>query len=90
MWPLSCADDVIGAIGEAGLVVLGLDLRSDGSGATPPGFASEILWSLLHLGGSDSTAVAAVARDAALEALRRPQMREMSGYDWVLITWEDA
>jgi hypothetical protein len=30
------------------------------------------------------------AREDALVALKKPELNEMSGYEWVLITWADA
>ena len=84
MWPLAVASEVVEAFAANGRLVLGLDLRSDGSGSTPQGLATEIPWS------SSRAASVDVAREEALTALRRPGIAEMPGYDWVLITWADA
>lgn len=84
MWPQAIASEVVEALAANGRLVLGLDLRSDGSGSTPPGLATEIPWS------SSRAASVDVARDEALMSLRRTDIAEMPGYDWVLITWADA
>jgi hypothetical protein len=89
MWPRRTAADVLQDLAANGRVVLGLDLRSDGTGTTPPGLAIEVPWS--DVGGNPGDRIAPeTARDAALTALERPELAEMVGYDWVLITWADA
>jgi hypothetical protein len=42
MWPHTIADRVIDSLANHGFVVLGLALRSDGDGVTPPGLSTEI------------------------------------------------
>lgn len=72
-WQLGDAPAVIHELSQAGLVVLGLDIREyyeDGS-------FLEIPWSVYE--GADPVA----SRDAALQALAREQVPG----EWVLITW---
>lgn len=86
MWPIDAAEAVINALASEQMVVLGLDLRSDGS----PGLATELPWGDFTLHTSD-TAVEDGRRDA-IDALRRPDIGELAsaGYRWVLITWDDV
>jgi hypothetical protein len=89
MWPRQMASDVVQALAAEGRVVLGLDLRSDGSGTTPTGFDTEVPWSdasSVHRGGLSVE----TGRDDALAALQRPELAEMEGYDWVLVSWADS
>jgi hypothetical protein len=89
MWPRHIAAEVVQALAANGRVVLGLDLRSDGTGTRPSGLATEIPWSTV--GGKPGDRIAPeTATDAALTALERPALAEMVGYDWIVITWADA
>jgi hypothetical protein len=88
MWPRRMAPDVVQALAAKGRVVLGLDLRSDGTGTTPTGFSTEVPWSDTSRDLRNRISPEA-ARDHALAALQRPDLAEMEGYDWVLITWAD-
>lgn len=80
MWPIAIARDAIGALAELGHIVLGLDLRRYES----DGRFYEAAWSAFAPTGS---ADISAGRDDALAALRRPNIEDMDGYDWVLITW---
>ena len=72
-WHVQDAPAVLTELAEVGRVSLGLDLRDyDGDGSF-----LEVPWSVYE--GADPVE----ARDAALQALARP---ELPG-DWVLITW---
>ncbi len=92
MWPLAVAAPVVNAIADAGRLILGLDLRSDGGGITPSGLATEVPWSAFRPEVVGWDARVEAAREDALKALkrRRTDGGEMSGYDWVLITWASA
>lgn len=81
MWPKSVAHDAIDALVEGGHVVLGLDLRK----YEPDGRFYEVAWSVYQPTGSGD--LEASRRDA-IGALSRPNISEMDGYEWVLITWE--
>jgi hypothetical protein len=89
MWPRGCAKDVVNAMADHGRVVLGLDLRSDGDGVTPPGLATEIPWSAYQGDASAATDPVETARTQALTALDRSKLREFETYPWILITWAD-
>lgn len=79
MWPAEQAEEAVVALADAGLIVLGLDVRDySGDG----GFV-EVAWSSFDPSGEDD---AARSRDAALEALRRSPLPG----DWVLVTWQRA
>jgi hypothetical protein len=89
MWPKLCVKDVVNAMADNHLVVLGLDLRSDGDGVTPAGLATEVPWSAYpHQGPADADPVEG-ARTAALSALGRSNLGEFDGYAWTLVTWTD-
>jgi hypothetical protein len=92
MWPLAVAAPVVNAIADAGRLILGLDLRSDGGGITPSGLATEVPWSAFRPEVVGWDARVEAAREDALKALkrRRTDSGEMSGYDWVVITWASA
>lgn len=90
MWPRSYAQEVINEISAAGFVILGLDLRSDGGGTTPAGLSTEISWSSYRRNSERGTASIDAARQQATEALRRPDLTEFEGYQWVLVTWTSA
>ena len=89
MWPRGCARDVVNTIADHGLVVLGLDLRSDGDGVTPAGLATEIPWSAYQRNASAATDPVEAARTQALTALDRSDLRDFESYPWILITWAD-
>jgi len=83
MWPLAVAPAVVNAIADAGRLILGLDLRSDGGGDTATGLATEVPWSVFRPEAVGRDARVEAAREDALKALkrRRTDMGEMSGYD---------
>jgi hypothetical protein len=87
MWPRTVAARAVEALAAGGNVVLGLNLRSDGGGHTPPGLATEVPWSDFRPQGDALGAQVEPAKDYALSALRRPDLAEFEGYHWVLITW---
>jgi hypothetical protein len=89
MWPRSCVEDVINAIADHGLVVTGLDLRSDGDGFTPAGLATEVPWSAYRHDRSPASDPVEGGRADALVALARPNLQEFDDYPWVLIGWAD-
>lgn len=72
-WQLGDAPAVIGELAQAGLVVLGLDMREYDEDES----FLEIPWSVYE--GADPVA----AGDAALQALAREQVPG----EWVLVTW---
>lgn len=92
MWPLAVAPAVVNTIADAGRLILGLDLRSDGGGGTATGLATRLPWSSFRPEAVGRDARIEAAREDALKALkrRRTDMGEMSGYDWILITWANA
>ena len=81
MWPREVAAKAVNELADHGVVVLGLDLRSDDDGATPNGLATEIPWSAYD--GDDVEG----GREAALAALTSPRLVDFDGYRWVLVTW---
>ena len=87
MWPRDEIERVINALADQGIVVLGLDLRSDGDGSTPPGLATEVPWSAYRRDPSSGVAEVEDARRQALQALRRPDLADPDEYRWVLVTW---
>lgn len=87
MWPRNVAAQAVEALAASGHLVLGLDLRSDGIGPTPPGLATEIPLSSFRPDDDAPETQIGVARDHALSALRHPDLADFAGYDWVLITW---
>ena len=92
MWPLAVAPAVVNTIADAGRLILGLDLRSDGGGGTATGLATRLPWSSFRPEAVGRDARIEAAREDALKALkrRRTDMGEISGYDWVIITWANA
>lgn len=72
-WHVRDAPAVLGALADAGRVVLGLDLRDYDDDGT----FIEVAWSVYN--GADPVE----ARQAALEALAREGLPG----DWALITW---
>jgi hypothetical protein len=89
MWPRASVAEVVNAMADHGLVVLGLDLRSDGDGVTPAGLATEIPWSAYQHDRSAHTDPVEGGRADALLALARPNLHEFAEYPWILITWLD-
>lgn len=87
MWPRTSAAHAVEALANSGHLVLGLDLRSDGGGSTPPGLSTEVPWSDFRPDSNTLEAQIEPAKEYALEALRRPDLAELAGYGWVLITW---
>lgn len=83
MWPRHQAGAVVDAISHSGRTVLGLDLRSDGSGQPPSGLAIEIPWFDNHGANAEQSQV------AAQDALARPMAADFVRYSWVLVTWQD-
>jgi hypothetical protein len=89
MWPRGCVAEVVNAMADQGLVVLGLDLRSDGGGVTPAGLATEVPWSAYQRDRFPRTDPVEGGRADALLALARPNLGEFADYPWILITWVD-
>jgi hypothetical protein len=89
MWPRDSIEGVVNAIADQGLFVLGLDLRSDGEGAVPPGLSTEVPWSAYRPDSASRAGDVEDARRQALEALHRPGLAEMPEYRWMLVTWSD-
>jgi hypothetical protein len=87
MWPRQCAEDVINALADNGIVVLGLALRSDGHSFAPAGLATEVPWSAYRADRPGGINHVEEARADALEALRRPVLAEFDDYAWMLVTW---
>jgi hypothetical protein len=85
MWPRGLAQQVVNALADRGAVVLGLDLRSDGEGFTPPGLDTEVPWSAFHPRSAPADAEA--ARSEALAAISRLWEADLDAYQWVLVTW---
>lgn len=85
MWPREFAPGVVNALADEGVIVLGLDLRSDGEGTTPPGASTEVAWSAFHPGTGNHVDE---ARNQALHALKRLRTSpNLAAYRWVLVTW---
>ena len=83
-WRLADAARAINALADAGLIVLGLDLRS-----YPDGHTMEVAWSSFEP-DRDAGVEANVedGRRAALDALVRDNFAENAEYaEWILITW---
>jgi hypothetical protein len=87
MWPRNFAAHAVEALANSGHLVLGLDLRSDGDGSTPPGLSTEVPWSDFRPDSNALDVQIELAKERALDALRRPDLAKLAGYDWVLITW---
>jgi hypothetical protein len=87
MWPRGEIERVVNALADRGAVVLGLDLRSDGEGSTPPGLETEVPWSAYHRDPSSELSEVDDARQQALEALHRLGRADLDEYRWVLVTW---
>jgi hypothetical protein len=79
-WPFEAAAGAIEALAEAGFVILGLDVRFQDDQST-----RETAWSDFRPARVDREAEVRAGREAALEALARPDVREFG--DWILITW---
>lgn len=92
MWPLAVAPAAVNALADAGRLILDIDLRSDGGERTATGLATEVPWSAFRREAVGRDARVEAARQDALKALkrRRTNMAELSGYDWILITWAGA
>lgn len=87
MWPRVFARAAVNALADDGVVVLGLDLRSDGEGFTPSGLSTEIPWSTFRAVDGEHDHVEA-ARSDALAALDRLRAEaDLDAYRWVLVTW---
>jgi hypothetical protein len=80
-WPFEEAASAIGALAEASFIVLGLDVRRQNDQ-----FTQETAWSAFEPARVDHEQDVLAGRDAALEALARPDVREHG--DWILITWK--
>ena len=83
-WRLADAPRAINALADAGLVVLGLDLRS-----YPDGHTMEVAWSGFEP-DRDLSVEANVegVRRAALDALVRDNFAENAEFaEWILVTW---
>ena len=79
-WPFEEAAGAIEALAEAGFVILGLDVRFQDDQ-----FTRETAWSAFEPARVEHDEDVLAGRDAALEALARPDTREYG--DWILITW---
>lgn len=79
-WPVGEAERAIKALAEASFIVLGLDVRRQNDE-----FTLEVAWSAFEPTRADHEEDVRAGRDAALEALARPDVREFG--DWILITW---
>jgi len=80
-WPIDAAEAALGALADASFVILGLDVRR----FDVDGGVWETAWSSFQPGGDRDDDVRA-GLDAALEALRRPDIDDFGG--WVLVTWQ--
>jgi hypothetical protein len=80
-WPFEAAAGAIDALAEASFIVLGLDVRRQNDE-----FTQETAWSAFEPAGADHEEDVRAGRDAALQALARPDAREYG--DWILITWK--
>ena len=80
-WPFEAAAAAIEALAEAGFVILGLDVRFQDDQFT----TRETAWSDVRPARVDRETDVRAGREAALEALARPDVREHG--DWILITW---
>lgn len=80
------AVEVVNAMADHGLVVLGLALRSDDDGVTLPGLSTEIAWSAYQHDRATDTDPVEGGRTNALLALARPNLHEFAKYPWVLVT----
>ena len=78
-WRLEHTERAINALADAGLVILGLDLREYDDG----GHFLEVAWSAFQPTGSDDVEC---GRAAALAALARPNRTGNA----VLVTWQSA
>jgi hypothetical protein len=82
-WRLAHATRAINGLADAGLVVLGLDLRS-----YPGGKTFEVPWSSFEPGDSTDREAADAGRHAALNALARENFAEHTDHaEWILVTW---
>lgn len=84
VWARGDAPAALQAIAATGGRILGLDLRSDGSGSTPrPGVATEIPWADCRPAKSEEALELALA---ALDSIgdQHPE------HQWVLVTWEQG
>ena len=88
MWPRERVEEVINALADHSIVVLGLDLRSDsGDGVTSPGLVTEVPWSAYEPKASGDSGQVEAARTQALDALSRTDLADFADYPWVLVTW---
>ena len=88
MWPRERVEEVINALADHGIVVLGLDLRSDGGdGVTPPGLATEVPWIAYEPKASGRSGQIEAARTQALDALSRTELADFADYPWALVSW---
>lgn len=80
-WSLADAPRVINALADAGLVIVGLDLRS-----YPDGQTFEVPWSSFEPDDGQGAAINVEAgRQAALDALARENFAEHADYaEWIL------
>jgi hypothetical protein len=81
-WPIDSAAAAIVSLAEASFVILGLDVRR----FDEDGGIWETAWSSFEPGGLNHEEDVRAGRDAALEALARPDAREYG--DWILVTWQ--
>lgn len=67
MWPLAVAAPVVNVIADAGRLILGLDLGSDGGGSIPTSLAKELPWNAFR--------PEAVSRHERVEAAREDALK---------------
>jgi hypothetical protein len=87
MWPFDAVVEAITSLADAGGLVLGLDLRSDGPQVGRQGLATEVPVADFKPSGNGADRIDAM--NAALAVLRSPMVIDLvaDGYAWVLITW---
>jgi hypothetical protein len=75
-WPITDARAAVDALAGAGCVILGLDLRRYDDGIM------EVPWSDFEPDGASHEQEVQDGREAALSALRRPNLRDVGDFDW--------
>lgn len=82
-WHRNEVVEAMSALADVGAVILGLDFRSDGTGVTPVGMATEAPAGV-DLGGPRTPAD---GLRLSMEALENAPWHSLDGYDWVLVTF---
>ncbi len=83
-WHRDEVAEAMSALADVGAVILGLDFRSDGTGVTPWGMATEALGGV-DLGGPRTPGD---GLRLAMDALGNTAGHNLDGYDWVLVTFQ--